>query len=71
MCLEKFCGRVCGMHKNPVNCLLHVIAAIILIYALWQHSIEWILIAFLIAIVGHIIQAATAKKTKTAKKKKR
>lgn len=69
MCLEKFCGKFCAMHKNPINCLLHVIAAILFIYALWNHSIELILVAFLIFVVGHIIQAITAKKQGKRKKK--
>lgn len=67
MCLEKFCEKCCEMHKNPVNCLLHLIAAIIVIFALWYNSWTWILIGILIAVVGHIIQAASKK----AKKKKR
>ena len=70
MCLEKFCGKCCEMHKNPANCLLHVIAGIVVIVALWQHSLAWILIGILIAIVGHIIQAAS-KKAASPRKKKR
>ena len=59
------------MHKSPVNCLLHVIAAIVVIVALWYNSIEWILIGILIAIVGHIIQAISkTSKVKTKKKKR-
>jgi len=68
MCLEKFCGKCCEMHKNPANCLLHLIAAIVVIIALWYNSIEWILIGILIAVIGHIIQAATTKKTKKKKR---
>ena len=71
MCLEKFCGKCCEMHKSPVNCLLHVIAEIVVIVALWYNSIEWILIGILIAIVGHIIQAISkTSKVKTKKKKR-
>lgn len=69
MCLEKFCRKCCEMHKNPVNCLLHVIGAIIVLYALWQHSIKLILVGILIMVVGHIIQAASGKKA-TRKKKR-
>lgn len=67
MCLEKLCGKCCELHKNSVNCVLHLIAGIILIYALWIHSLKGILIAILIAIIGHIIQMASKK----TKKKKR
>jgi len=63
MCLEKFCGKMCTMHKNPVNCFLHIVAAIIIICALWANNISWILIGVLIAVIGHIIQAASSKKT--------
>ena len=72
MCLEKFCGKCCEMHKNPINCFFHLVAAVIVIYALWVHSISWILIGVLIAVIGHIIQAASCKKTgKEAEKGKK
>lgn len=64
MCLEKFCGKFCGIHRSPINCLLHLIAIVILVYALWNHSIKLILIAFLIIVIGHIIKALTIKKEK-------
>ncbi len=68
MCLEKYCEKCCEMHKNPINCLLHLIAVIVVVVALWKHLVEWILIGILIAVIGHIIQAASKK---TGKKKKR
>lgn len=71
MCLEKFCGKCCEMYKSPVNCLLHVIAAIVVIVALWYNSVEWILIGIFIAIVGYIIQAVSKKAKVKTKKKKR
>jgi 4-hydroxybenzoate polyprenyltransferase len=71
MCLEKLCGKCCEMHKSKLNCALHLIAFIVLIYALWVHSIELILAAFLIAILGHIIQAVKDKKPKSQAQKKR
>ncbi len=71
MCLEKFCKRCCEMHKSQVNCILHLIAAIVVIYALWINSVKWILIGILIAVIGHIIQEVSGKKQNTAKKRKR
>ncbi len=62
---------MCGMHKNPINCALHLVAGIIFIYALWYHNIKLILIALLIAVIGHIIQAASARKPKEKKVKKK
>lgn len=67
MCLEKLCGKCCEMHNSSIICIIHLIAGIILIYSLWVHSLKGILIAILIAIVGHIIQMASKK----TKKKKR
>ena len=66
---KMWCEKICSMHKNPINCLLHLIAGIILIYALWMHSIKLILVGILIAVIGHIIQASTNKKTKTSTNK--
>ena len=71
MCLEKLCGKCYEMHKSPVNCLLHLIAAIVVIVALWYNNVDWILIGILIAVIGHIIQAAGKKPKEKAKKKKR
>ncbi len=60
---------MCGMHKNPINCLLHLIAGVIIIYALWVHSITWIIIGIVIALVGHIIQALSSGKPRGKEKK--
>lgn len=68
MCAERFCEKMCNMHKSPVNCLFHLIAAIIIIYALWEHSLGWILIGILVGIVGHIIQESGNKGKKVEKK---
>ncbi len=68
MCLEKFCEKMCDIHRNPINCFLHLIAGIIIIYALWIHNVKLILIAILIFIIGHIIQAISSKKRKKKKR---
>jgi len=65
------CENICKMHKNPVNCFLHLIAGIILIYALWNHNLLLILIGVLVALTGHIIQSAGSKKTDKTEKRKR
>jgi len=64
-----WCENICTLHKNPINCVLHLIAGIILIYALWVHNVELIILAIVIAIVGHIIQALTKKKIEVKKRK--
>lgn len=72
MCLKKFGIKMQEMHKNPINCFLHLVAAVIVICALWIHSIPWILIGILIAVIGHIIQAVSGKKpAEKVKKNKR
>jgi len=68
MCLEKFCGKLCDMHRNSINCFFHLIAGIIIVYALWIHNVKLILVAILIAIIGHIIQAISSKKRKKKKR---
>ena len=62
-----WCDKICGMHKNPINCFLHLIAGILLVYALWMHNITLIVIALIIALIGHIIQIASKKKAKKRK----
>lgn len=63
-----WCEKICTMHKHPVNCFLHLIAGILLIYSLWMHNITLIVGAVVIFIIGHIIQASTHK-SKVKKKK--
>ena len=62
-----WCENLCKIHKNPLNCFLHLIAGLILIYALWNHNLTLILIAILVAVLGHIIQALTRKQAKPEK----
>ena len=51
-----FCENLCKFHKNKANCLVHLVGAILLIYALWQHDLNLIIISVIIFIIGHIIQ---------------
>jgi hypothetical protein len=64
MCLEKLCEKCYSMHKNSVNLIFHLVAIIIIIYALWSNSIEGILVGLLIAVIGHIIEELKKKKIK-------
>ena len=74
MCFGK-CDKWMGeKHKNPINCFLHLVAVVIVIYALWIHSIPWILIGVLVAVIGHIIQEVgknPGKKEKIKKKRRK
>jgi len=64
MCWEK----ICSWHKNPANAFLHGIAFIIFIIALWQHSFWNVLLALLVAFLGHVIQAQSEGKKVRRKK---
>lgn len=67
--------KICEYHKSPVNVFLHLIAGILLIYALWQHNLTLIIVAILIALLGHFVQAfggrQTSSQTKKLKSKKK
>ena len=41
-------------HKNPWTMLFHLFAFIAGIYGLWNHDWTWIIIAVVIAIIGHL-----------------
>ncbi len=60
MCLDK----LYALHKSPVNASLHMLAGIILIFALWNHSWMWIAISLVIAAIGHMIQISSRPKRK-------
>lgn len=65
--------KVCDWHTNPINASLHIIAAIVLIFSLWNHSWIGIVVAFVIALIGHLIQETSHHKERIEKleKKKR
>lgn len=65
-----WCEKICGMHKNPINCFLHLIAGILLVYALWMRNVTLIVVAVVIFTIGHIIQALS-RKGKAKKTRKR
>jgi len=41
-------------HGHPVNFLAHLLALAALIYGLWMQEWVWIIVAALLAIVGHL-----------------
>ncbi len=63
--------NICSIHKSYANLVLHLIAGIILVYGLWMHSVKGILIAILVALIGHIIQGVSERKQVKPTKKKR
>lgn len=70
MPLKKVNSKMFEMRKSPINWVLHLIAGIVIIYALWQHNIILIIIGALIAIAGRIIQALSHKKGIKKRKRK-
>ena len=70
MCLEKITSKLADMHKNPINCFLHLVVAIVVGIALWYRKIPLVLIGLLIAVIGHIFQGVSDGKGKKGKKEK-
>ena len=54
--MKNYIEKIFEWHKYPINAALHLIALIILIFSLWNHSWIGIVVAFIIALVGHLIQ---------------
>jgi len=67
MCLKGLYEKCCNMHRDSINLFLHLVAAVVLVYSLWINSIEWILLALLIAVIGHIIEELNKKSSRRKK----
>lgn len=48
--LDKLVDR----HKNPLNQILHLAALVVGVYGLWNHDWVLIIVAVVVAIVGHM-----------------
>jgi|GEM_PF-2187179 len=53
---KRVCNICCNWHSSPINIILHIIAFILIISGLWNHSIKTIIIAVLLAVIGHLIE---------------
>ena len=72
--MKDYFQKLFEWHKYPVNATLHFIALIVLFVALWNHSWLWVVIAIIIAAIGHLIQETHGHKARIDKlegKKKR
>ena len=67
----EYIEKLIEWHKYPINAFLHLIALIILVMALWNHSWMWIIIAFVVALVGHLIQETYSHKDRIDKLEKK
>lgn len=61
--------RLCLAHAEPANLFLHLIAGILLVYGLWINVIEYVIIAIIIALLGHTYIWSINRKSKEKKKK--
>jgi len=46
-------GKIGLLHKHPLNFMLNLIGLGSLVYGLWLHSAEMILIGFSVIVIGH------------------
>ena len=65
--MKNYIKKMFEWHKYPVNAVLHAIAGIILIFALWNNSWMWIVIAIIVAAIGHLIQETYGHKARIDK----
>ncbi len=56
-------------HADPLNLFLHIIAGILLIYGLWINVMAYVVIAIIIALLGHIYVWSLNRKIRVKKKK--
>ena len=54
----------CSIKENPVLSILHLVAMILLIYALWTHRIWIVLIILVAGIIMHLMKHSSNKKIK-------
>ena len=66
-----FLERICAWHRNFINTVLHVFAFVVLVLGLWSHDWSWIIMAFIIAFIGHVVQYVMERKQIPTKKKRR
>ena len=69
--MKDYMNKLYQWHKYPLNALLHFIALIVLIVSLWSHSFLGIVFAFVIALIGHLIQENKEHKERIGKLEKR
>ena len=56
--------KLIDKHKNPWSLFLHLVALVIAVYGLWNHSWTWIIIAIVVAAIGHLVPDKKGKKRK-------
>ena len=69
--MMNYLKRAYEWHKYPLNAFLHIVALIILVIALWNHSWLGIVTAFIVALIGHLIQETYEHKDRIDKLEKK
>ncbi len=67
----RYMKKLYQLHKYPVNAFFHFIALIVLIISLWNHSFMGMVFAFVIALIGHLIQEIKEHKERIGKLEKK
>ncbi len=49
-----FIEKMALEHGNPVNCILSLIALVVLVYGLWVNDWVWIIISIALGFFGHL-----------------
>ncbi len=42
------------LHAEPVNFIIHIIAAIILMYGLWINNLNYVFVSIFFVMIGHL-----------------
>lgn len=56
---ETTLGKIALLHLNPANLIIQIAGTVVLIYGLWQHSTESILVGISVILLGHVFGWAT------------
>ena len=67
----RYMKKLYQLHKYPINAFLHFVVLIVLIVSLWNHSFMGIVFAFVIALIGHLIQENKEHKERISKLEKK
>lgn len=60
--------KLMDRHKNPWNMFFHLLTFVVGIYGIWHHNWTWIIVAIILAIIGHLFPYK--KKSSKGKNKK-
>ncbi len=47
-------GKIALLHLNPINMTLQIFGLVIVVYGVWQHSVEYSLVGLSSILLGHL-----------------